>query len=359
MKTMEKLSCHELPIPGRCAVMKRLDIHAIAAELNSRARQHPIGDLQRIRTEMKGFSRRPGTDIFSPLTTFGDRFGAFHHGGARELQFNIWNEDGWLRHGLAFCLQRTQTLQDPVGTLGPKILRFNKFLDRYAKAYADLRMWHWTKEGQYKKYPPRPIPQKLVREAGFIFLGNRQRLDRLDYEAILKNFDRLLPLYTFVEDDLKSEAVPISSDGKLVFPSGYSRKKSSTVATLVAEQHYVILRQNDLQEAFCRKLAKEYGPSAVADEWRCAPGVRVDVAVRRPSGFWLYEIKVADSARACIRLALGQLLEYAFWPGSLDGILRLVVVGEHELNKAGETYLNILRKRFSLPIEYERFTLGG
>lgn len=44
-------------------------------------------------------------------------------------------------------------------------------------------------------------------------------------------------------------------------------------------------------------------------------GTRVDVIVRDGSNWWYYEIKTSHSPRACMREAVGQLLEYSFWPG--------------------------------------------
>jgi hypothetical protein len=45
-----------------------LDIETIAQGLNARAHEHAIGALQTIRTELKGFVRRPGTAVFSSQT---------------------------------------------------------------------------------------------------------------------------------------------------------------------------------------------------------------------------------------------------------------------------------------------------
>jgi hypothetical protein len=84
-----------------------LDITAIAQELNSKANAHAIGQLQTIRAKLKGFARRPGSNIFSSQTIQSDY--AFHHGGRSELQFNIGAEEvsgkSELRHGIAFSFE--------------------------------------------------------------------------------------------------------------------------------------------------------------------------------------------------------------------------------------------------------------
>jgi hypothetical protein len=77
--------------------------------------------------------------------------------------------------------------------------------------------------------------------------------------------------------------------------------------------------------------------------------------VKTNDEYWFYEIKTALTARACLREAIGQLLEYGFWPGAQEPA-RFIVVGESALDNDGKEYLSRLRKRFSLPIENE--TIG-
>ena len=72
--------------------------------------------------------------------------------------------------------------------------------------------------------------------------------------------------------------------------------------------------------------------------------------------YWFYEIKTAQSPRACLREAVGQLLEYSFWPGGQHAS-RLTVVGETAIDNDGLEYLRRLKERFSLPIEYEQISV--
>ena len=61
-----------------------------------------------------------------------------------------------------------------------------------------------------------------------------------------------------------------------------------------------------------RQLASQYGKDNVGAENASGIGTRIDVLVRRGNEYWFYEIKTAQSPRACLRQAVGQLLEYAF-----------------------------------------------
>lgn len=68
----------------------------------------------------------------------------------------------------------------------------------------------------------------------------------------------------------------------------------------------------------------------------------------------LYEIKSDLLPRTVLRQALGQLLEYAYYPNTGDNGLpiRLVVVGRTALSALDQNYLDRLRLDFGLPVEY-------
>ena len=69
-----------------------------------------------------------------------------------------------------------------------------------------------------------------------------------------------------------------------------------------------------------------------------------------------YEIKTSASPRSCIREAIGQLLEYSYWPNTVEP-KEIIVVGPNALDPDGVEYLNKLRDSFSLPIEYKHVEL--
>jgi hypothetical protein len=83
----------------------------------------------------------------------------------------------------------------------------------------------------------------------------------------------------------------------------------------------------------------------------------VDLMVRSGTGYEFYEAKAHPTDKRCIRAALGQLLEYSFWPGN-QRASRLFVVGEAPLSAEGGQYLALLRKRFRIPIEYQQFDVA-
>ena len=331
-----------------------LNIPAIANKLNDLASAHPIGKLQDIRAQLKKLNRRPGYKIFSVQTTF-DNY-AFHHGGRTELQFNIGadgdHEDD-LRHGVAFSFELSQTLPS-IDVLVPKVKLFNDFMELNASDFGDMRMWHYNPE-RSSDYPAGVISSALVKKGVFVFLGNRQSGNRIDYEKILTDFDRLLSLYRYVESAGTTAPVPLPKDD-FDFKPGYSKKMTTAKATLAEKELDLDLRHNRLQEALYHRLTSKYGKNNVRAELPSGVGTKIDVVVKIKGEYWFYEIKTALTPRACLREAIGQLLEYGYWPGA-TAPTRFVVVGESPIDEYGQEYIRRLRNRFSLPIEYEAIVI--
>ncbi|AGA33032.1 hypothetical protein TVNIR_1361 [Thioalkalivibrio nitratireducens DSM 14787] len=115
----------------------------------------------------------------------------------------------------------------------------------------------------------------------------------------------------------------------------------------------VALRHGTIQRTLYELLCQEAGAANVRIEHPLAFGVRVDAAVRSDSGLAFYEVKVAPTVQSCVRTALGQLLEYAYWP-SAERAHELIVVGEAEIDDEARAYLHLLRGRFALPVWYRR-----
>ncbi len=333
------------------------DLGLITSEINLRAKKHPIGKLQEIRKELKGLQKIPTQEIFSSATTFEEY--AFHHGGRTELQFNVAfeNVDGIdeLRYGIAFSFEPSQSLPD-ISILYPKAKLFNDFMELHSEQYANLRMWHYTDTGKRSSdYAPTFISSELAAMKGaFVFLGERQPLDTLEYEPILMVFDRLLPLYRYAESAGTLQPLSSVTLEPFKFRPGCTTKVSSSKISQAQRELDVSFRHNDLQEILYRRLSHKYGSENVGTEIPNGVGTKIDVVVRQVHEFWFYEIKTAHSPRACLRQAISQLLEYAYCPGSKEEPSRIIIVGESALDKESAEYLSTLRKRFSLPIEYEQ-----
>ncbi len=293
-------------------------IRAFANELNKKSERYQIGGLQNLRKEIKGFVRRPGSSIFSDQTIF-DGY-AFHYGGRSELQFNIGfdgSEGAALRHGIAFSFETGPSLHD-IDVLRPKVRLFNEFLDLYPNKYSRMKMWHWDANGRSTDYAPSAIPGDRIKNGVFIFLGLLDPLAKVDTDQILRDFDDLLPLYKYVESNGAAEPVPDVEMSAFEFKHGCTVKKLKATAHKKGDPVDVALRHNSLQLKLYELLVAEFGHKNVGTELPTGNGTRIDVVVKHAKGFWFYEIKTYYSPRACIRDALGQLLEYSHWPNGIE-----------------------------------------
>jgi hypothetical protein len=141
------------------------------------------------------------------------------------------------------------------------------------------------------------------------------------------------------------------------FRAGHTPRKTGTVSRRATpEERKASLLHNEIQTALYKHLVKEHGEDAVGTEVPTGLGTSIDVVVRANGECTFYEIKIADTLRACIRQALPQLMEYAYWRCS-DLSQRLVIVGTFAKTPEADAYLKYLRRRFQLPVYYVRFRL--
>ncbi len=322
----------------------------IAEEINKHSKNYKVGELQGIRKKIGDLTRLPSSKLFDLRTVF-EEWG-WHYGGRKELQFNIGIEGNYLRYGVAFSLDCSQSLPS-IDILIPKIALFNEFLSEYSEGFSDLRMWHYEPKRSHD-YMPSSIPQELVREGVFIFLGGKQELSNLNYSLILQVLDRLLPLYLFTETTKPDFSTKKQRSG-FQFKPGCTTKLSNTSGNLAEKKLDIKLKHNDYQYLLYKELVKIHGEENVGTEVN-VNGTSIDLVVKENEDkYWFYEIKTASTAKACIRQALGQIFEYSYWPGHQKAE-KLIIVGKPLANITEVEYIEYLRNTFDIPIEYRAIT---
>lgn len=133
---------------------------------------------------------------------------------------------------------------------------------------------------------------------------------------------------------------------------GCTTKLSTATASYPQKQLDIELRHNDIQKALHQQLSEKYGSENVGTEISSGRGNSVDLIVKQKPEYWFYEIKTAHTAKKCIRQAIGQLLEYSYWPNNQEAT-RLVIVGKPIMDEEARKYIEKLRSQFTLPIYYE------
>lgn len=332
------------------------NLFSIATAINRGVIGRPMGELQKRRAFRKGISRTPR--LFDRRAIW-DKW-AFHVGGQQELQFNIGFEEEngdetRFRHGVAFSLQPNQNVPD-ISIFRERIQRFNDYLEDHPKAFNDLLMWYFSHDGRSSNFAPTPIPESLVRPHVFIVLGTICPAHAIDIETILDDFDRLMPLYEFVEEATEPPVQKSRTECKFKWTPGNRARVLRTRFERPEPIVEAVLRHNALQAALFSHLCDLHSAEHVSGEQDNGTGKFVDVAVRDGDNYIYYEIKTSLSPQCCIREAFGQLMEYSYWPGAQQAAA-MVIVGESPLDSKAEEYLRFLNIKFSLPLTYRQFDL--
>ncbi|ROO00535.1 hypothetical protein BK674_08110 [Pseudomonas moraviensis] len=108
-----------------------------------------------------------------------------------------------------------------------------------------------------------------------------------------------------------------------------------------------------MQAALHEELKIEYPDSSIVFEENF-----IDVTVTTATEKILFEVKSDFCTRRVLRLAIGQLLEYAYyWDEPAEKTVRLVAVGRTSLSAEDERYLRYLTHQLNLPLEYRQVRL--
>jgi hypothetical protein len=139
------------------------------------------------------------------------------------------------------------------------------------------------------------------------------------------------------------------------FKAGHNAKKTGSIS-IAAPKHdgTAELLHNKIQTSLYESLVERYGRDCVGTEVDSGLGTSIDIVVKTAKFCWFYEIKVAKTIKAVIRQAVPQLLEYAYWRSDGEVAEKLIIVAKFKLTKDAAEYLDLLRKRFNLPIHYEQ-----
>ncbi|MFK0089667.1 hypothetical protein ACIQUS_20505 [Pseudomonas sp. NPDC090755] len=161
---------------------------------------------------------------------------------------------------------------------------------------------------------------------------NRYQLIELDHEASLpETLNTLRPVR-------KGQDLPPIQDS--YFRSGGSGRECSP-------EHGI------MQAALHEELKIEYPGANIVFEENF-----IDVTVTTETEKILFEVKSDFCTRRVLRLAIGQLLEYAYYWNQLpEKAVRLVAVGRTALSPEDERYLRYLKEKLDLPLEYRQVKL--
>lgn len=118
-------------------------------------------------------------------------------------------------------------------------------------------------------------------------------------------------------------------------------------------------RHWEIQKVLIDQLRKEFGSGNVGYEVTLAQGNRADVMVKRGPDFYdLYEVKSYASLMTSIRVALGQLIEYALSNTGFK-VNRLILVSDIQPTEEISTYLEEVNAGLDLDFSYLQIEINS
>jgi hypothetical protein len=140
-------------------------------------------------------------------------------------------------------------------------------------------------------------------------------------------------------------------DGEFIMGSSSVEGNTKESIMRVFQEKAVEISQihDEISIGLARILKSKY--KEVVREQRTGFGTRIDIAIEDSKFRFFYEIKTFDHILICIRAALGQLMEYSYYP-SKSLADRLYIVSHHFANDNIIAYLNHLKIITKLPLHY-------
>ena len=135
------------------------------------------------------------------------------------------------------------------------------------------------------------------------------------------------------------------------FVSGLNIKNNNTERINTKEAIAVINLHDELKEKLYLQLTQKYGTDNVGTEVSIGHK-KIDLVVKNQDSYDLYEIKTNQEVRICIREAMGQIIDYAFFECK-DKVGKMTIVGPTQISQEASEYLKNIRNKHNLPIYYD------
>lgn len=191
-----------------------------------------------------------------------------------------------------------------------------------------------------------------------IFFNIRFRLYNmhlLDEPTEIKKSGPAIPSFYYnLLSKIKNPTFSKNTSHKFRFKPGHNPGKNKTVTKSKGGKKDKSLFHNEIQTRIFGILEKKYKKGNVGTENDLGYQTKVDIVVKVKNSFIFYEIKTSQTTKAAIREAIGQILEYAFWPDQKNA-KKLVIIAPPSATEETEIYIKHLRKEFNLPIFYQEY----
>jgi len=190
------------------------------------------------------------------------------------------------------------------------------------------------------------------------FFNLKYKIDNLKLEDSplrVSNDDKSIKSYYYKFLNKESEPkLEVLVNEKFKFNPQHKTRRESSKASYGKRETDIDLFHNRMTDNSYKQLTKIYGEKNVGTDQDTGLGSQVDLVIKDKDSYIFYEFKTSNSIRSCIRDALSQLLEYAYYPNQTRAS-KLIIVSQNKVNKEAQEYLCLLRNNFKIPIYYKYY----
>ncbi|WP_207494528.1 hypothetical protein [Aridibaculum aurantiacum] len=169
--------------------------------------------------------------------------------------------------------------------------------------------------------------------------------------------------YSFAHYD---ESFAISEQKQEFSFDAASTQKHAPTKTAVAISRFwrkpqaieIELHHQLLSTKLLEYLRKEHGNKNVVGEHKVNGNSRIDIVVKKGSGYTFYEIKTYADVRVSIREAIGQIMEYCFYTKANRADELIIVTPKPARTEDAIAYMCHLRQVTKLNLYYQYFDLS-
>lgn len=140
------------------------------------------------------------------------------------------------------------------------------------------------------------------------------------------------------------------------FGKGKKSAAKKHLSEIIREETEITVIHEQIKEQLIEELKRDKNLEIVSENVVNKINY-IDIATKDKNGIiTFYEIKTNSDARLCVRQALGQLMEYAFFP-KVRNAQKIVVVGTGSRTPEIEEYISELNSNFGIPVSYRQVNL--
>lgn len=229
--------------------------------------------------------------------------------------------------------------------------------DESEKIYSEYKKRGWIKEMTQQIKSVQANVERFKKSDPDWFFNLKFKIEDLELldTPLRFSFDDPAVKSNYYSTLLNKEIDPVLEtpiDKGFNFGAGHTTKKKSSIAHYGQRESEIDDFHERMKENVFNQLVKIYQKENVGTEQDTGFGSKIDLVIKENTLFIFYEFKTSNSIKNCIREALPQLLEYAYYPNNKRAN-KLIIVSQNKINKNAQEYLKMLRENFNLPVFYK------